>query len=76
MEGALLFFDILGLFAVLIPLWVLAPKVSAVDALTTFENGGGWVSIPAACVVGILTPAGAFIGSVADATAKHVHSAD
>ena len=61
-EGVLLVFDVLGFFAVLIPLWVLAPKVSVSAVFTTFENGGDWSSVGAACVIGILTPAGAFIG--------------
>jgi len=47
-EGALLIFDIIGFFAVLIPLWVLAPKVSGHDIFASFFNGGEWSSIGAA----------------------------
>lgn len=62
-EGAILLFDILGFFAVLIPLWVLAPKVSASVVFTSFLNGGEWSSVGAATIVGVLAPAGAFIGA-------------
>lgn len=51
-EGALLLFDVLAFFAVLIPLWVLAPMVSAKDVFTTFLNGGEWSTVGAA--VGVL----------------------
>jgi len=50
-EGFLLFFDIIGFFCVLIPLWVLAPMVSASDVFTSFLNGGEWSSVGAACLV-------------------------
>ncbi|KAK5702006.1 hypothetical protein LTR97_004824 [Elasticomyces elasticus] len=62
-EGGLLIFDIIGFFAVLIPLWVLAPKISAHDIFASFFNGGEWSSTGAAVIVGILAPAGAFIGA-------------
>jgi choline transport protein len=47
-EGGLLVFDILAFFAVLIPLWVLAPKASAHDIFTVFFNGGEWSTTGAA----------------------------
>ena len=53
----------MGFFAILIPLWVLAPKASATAVFTDFENYGGWSSIGAACVIGQLAAAGAFIGA-------------
>lgn len=66
-ENIILIFDVVGFFAVLIPLWAVAPKVSAHDIFLSFYNGGEWPSVGAACIVGILAPAGAFIG--ADAAA-------
>jgi len=62
-EGVILFFNIIGFFAVCIPLWVLAPKASSTEVWTSFTNGGDWASAGAACIVGLLTPAGAFIGA-------------
>ncbi|KAK3715111.1 hypothetical protein LTR37_007321 [Vermiconidia calcicola] len=63
LEGVLLFFLVIGFFAVMIPLWVLAPKVSAREVFTTFENFGEWPTIGTACIVGVLASAGAFIGA-------------
>lgn len=62
-EGVILFFHIFGFFAILIPLWILAPKASASEALGSFADYGGWSSIGAACIVGQLASAGAFIGA-------------
>lgn len=63
-EGVVLFCHLLGFFAVMIPLWVLAPKVSLdlVFGAPGFENFGGWSSIGAACVVGQLAASSAFVG--------------
>jgi choline transport protein len=63
LEGALLVFDLVGAFAVLTPLWAVAPKVSAHEVFTSFLNGGEWSSVGAATIIGVLTPAGAFIGA-------------
>ncbi|CAD0049314.1 unnamed protein product [Aureobasidium pullulans] len=40
LEATILFLHIFGFFAVLIPLWVIAPKVSAKEAFTSFANTG------------------------------------
>ena len=48
---------------VLIPLWVLAPKVPAREVFTSFENFGGWPTMGAACLVGQLAASSAFIGA-------------
>lgn len=62
-EGVILFFNIIGFFAVCIPLWVLAPKAPSSEVWGKFYNGGGWSSTGVAAVVGILAPSGAFIGA-------------
>ncbi|KAK5123914.1 hypothetical protein LTR85_002111 [Meristemomyces frigidus] len=62
-EGFLLFFDVIGFLAVLVPLWVLAPKVSANTIFTQFFNGGEWPTTGGSVIIGILAPAGAFIGA-------------
>lgn len=56
-----------GFLVVVIPLWVLAPKVPTHEIFTSFFNGGEWPTIGSAVIVGVLSPAGAFIG--ADAAA-------
>ena len=68
-EGIVLVFHIIGFFATMIPLWVLAPKVpsSQVWGPEAFANYGGWSSIGAACVVGQLAASVSMIG--ADAAA-------
>ncbi|KAF2715999.1 GABA-specific permease [Polychaeton citri CBS 116435] len=62
-EGVILFFHILGFFAILIPLWTLAPMSKPSEVFGTFDNFGGWSSVGAACIVGQLASAGAFIGA-------------
>ena len=61
-EGVILFVHVLGFFAILIPLWILAPKASASEVFGSFSNYGGWSSVGTACMVGQLASAGAFIG--------------
>jgi hypothetical protein len=63
-EGIVLFAHLLGFFCVMIPLWVLAPKVplSQVFGAPGFADNGGWGSIGAACVVGQLAASSAFVG--------------
>lgn len=62
LEATILFLHIFGFFAVLIPLWVIAPKVSAKEAFTSFANTGGWSSVGAAVVIGQLTAVGSLGG--------------
>lgn len=61
-ENVVLGFHVVGFFAILIPLWVLAPKASTNDVFTEFSNYGGWSSVGASCLVGQLAASGAFIG--------------
>lgn len=62
-------FHFVGFFAVLVPLWVLAPKVdsSLVFGSAGFENWGGWPSMGAAVVVGQIAAGASLVG--ADAAA-------
>ena len=39
-EGIILLFNILGFFAVCIPLWVLSPKAPTHEVWFSFNNGG------------------------------------
>ena len=63
-EGIVLFAHLLGFFCVMIPLWVLAPKVPLREVFGApgFADFGGWGSIGAACVVGQLAASSAFVG--------------
>lgn len=63
MEAILLLIHIAGFFAILIPLWTLAPRANAKDVFTTFHNGGGWNSEGTSALVGILTAVISLTGS-------------
>ena len=56
-EGTVLILHILGFFAIIIPLWILAPRAPAHAVFTQFQSNG-WNSNGLACLVGILTPDG------------------
>ena len=62
-EKMVLAFHLLGFFAVLIPLWVLAPKSSASEVFTEFTNLGGWSTTGLAFMVGLLSPVYTLIGA-------------
>ena len=62
-EKMVLIFHLLGFFAVLIPLWVLAPKSSALEVFTEFTDLGGWSSTGLAFMVGLLSPVYTLIGA-------------
>ncbi|KFY48511.1 hypothetical protein V495_01268 [Pseudogymnoascus sp. VKM F-4514 (FW-929)] len=61
-EGIVLILHICGFFAILIPLWVLAPRSEASAVFGQFENGGEWSSIGLSVLVGMLSPVFSFIG--------------
>jgi len=61
-EGTVLILHILGFFAIIIPLWVLAPRSDAKAVFTEF-NPGGWSSTGLAGLVGILGPTVSLLGS-------------
>jgi len=62
-EGMVLIVHLLGFFAVLVPLWVLAPRSSPKDVFTGFSNFGGWSSTGLAFMVGLLAPVYTLIGA-------------
>jgi len=61
-EGLVLVLHVCGFFAILIPLWVFAPKNTSMDVWTNFSNDGGWNSIGTACLVGLTSSIYALIG--------------
>ena len=63
LESILLVFYVLGFFAVLIPLVVLAPHGTARDVFATFMNNGGWSSQGLSFFVGLYGNAFAFLGT-------------
>ncbi|KAK5175583.1 uncharacterized protein LTR77_000722 [Saxophila tyrrhenica] len=63
LEGLILCLHIFGFFAIIIPLWAMAPKAPVSDVFGSFSNFGGWPSIGVACIVGQIAATGAFVGS-------------
>jgi choline transport protein len=62
-EGLVLILHVVGFFAVLIPLWIFAPRADPTEIFTTFSDGGNWGSVGLSCLVGILGPVVTLIGS-------------
>jgi len=62
-EGLVLILHIIGFFAVLIPLWVLAPLNSTEVVFTEFVNVGGWSSTGLSVMVGMLTTVYGMLGA-------------
>lgn len=61
-EGVVLVLHIFGFIAILVPLWVLAPLLSAHDVFLIFNDGGNWRSTGLAVLIGILSPQLSLIG--------------
>ncbi|RMZ87610.1 hypothetical protein DV736_g5158, partial [Chaetothyriales sp. CBS 134916] len=61
-EGSILVLHIVGFFAIIIPLWVLAPRNSAKMVFTEFQNLGGWSSQGLSFMVGLLSPIYTLLG--------------
>lgn len=61
-EGLLLVLHVLGMIAIFITLWTLAPTADAKTVWTQFTNGGGWNSDGTATMVGLLSPIISSIG--------------
>ncbi|KAL8824834.1 MAG: hypothetical protein Q9191_004789 [Dirinaria sp. TL-2023a] len=61
-EGLILIIHIVGLFAIVIPLWVLAPRNTAKVVFTEFTNGGGWSSKGTSVMVGLSTSIVSMLG--------------
>ncbi|KAI4237844.1 MAG: hypothetical protein LQ349_001539 [Xanthoria aureola] len=61
-EGFILLLHIIGLFAIVIPLWVLAPRNTPSVALFRFNNGGNWPTMGVAYMVGLLTALSSMMG--------------
>ncbi|QKX54036.1 uncharacterized protein TRUGW13939_01119 [Talaromyces rugulosus] len=61
-EGVILIIHVFGFFAVLIPLWVLAPIQSPSRVFLHIEDRGGWGNDGLSCLIGLVAPIYALIG--------------
>ncbi|GAB7331951.1 hypothetical protein MBLNU13_g03867t1 [Cladosporium sp. NU13] len=62
-EGLVLILHVGGFFAILIPLWVFAPRTPSADVWVNFSVASGWPSVGLSCLVGLTGPVYALIGS-------------
>ncbi|QIX02550.1 hypothetical protein AMS68_008067 [Peltaster fructicola] len=62
-EGLMLIIHIFGFFAILIPVWILAPRQDASDVFTSFINSSGWPTQGLSCLVGIIGPLYSLLGA-------------
>ncbi|KAL8913024.1 MAG: hypothetical protein Q9171_002092 [Xanthocarpia ochracea] len=60
-EIPILILHVLGLFAIIIPLLVMAPKNDARTALLTVTNSGGWHTTGTSFMIGLLTALGSMM---------------
>jgi choline transport protein len=61
-EGIILIIHVFGFFAILIPLWVLAPRAPVSQVFGSIEDRGGWGNSGLSCLVGLVGPIFALIG--------------
>ncbi|KAJ9613052.1 hypothetical protein H2200_002993 [Cladophialophora chaetospira] len=61
-EAMVLFLHFCGLFAIIIPLWVLGPRSPAHETLLDFSNNGGWSSTGLSAMIGLTTPLSVIVG--------------
>ena len=61
-ENLILILYVVGFFATIIPLWVLAPRNSAKSVFLEFNNGGNWSSTGTSVMIGLLGPVTSMLG--------------
>ncbi|KAF2203201.1 amino acid transporter [Delitschia confertaspora ATCC 74209] len=61
-EGMIVILHIVGFFAILIPLWVMADRASAKDVFTKFEDNMAWGNMGLAVLVGLVGASSSFVG--------------
>lgn len=57
-----LILHITGFFAIVIPLWVMAPRGRAEVVLLEFSNFGGWPTTGLSAMIGLLAPMAVLVG--------------
>ncbi|KAL8819984.1 MAG: hypothetical protein Q9223_001689 [Gallowayella weberi] len=62
-EILMLIMHFVGFFAIIIPLWVLAPRTPARTVFTEFQNNGGWPNLGLSVLIGLTGPLYSMIAS-------------
>lgn len=57
-----LILHISGFFAIVIPLWIMAPRGRAEIVLLEFSNFGGWPTTGLSAMIGLLAPMAVLVG--------------
>lgn len=60
-EAIVLVLHVLGVFVIVVPLWVLAPHGNVHDTIFDFTNSGGWHNDGLAVVIGMVPMIGMLI---------------
>jgi choline transport protein len=66
-EGTILVLHVFGFFAVLVTMWVLAPRSPASEVFTRFQDNAGWGTIGLSVLLGQLAPVFSLLGGDGDA---------
>jgi choline transport protein len=74
-EGTVLILHVLGFFAIMVPLWILAPRSTGKEVFGTFQNNG-WPSLGLSVLVGMISPTVSLIGSDAATHMSEVGETD
>ncbi|KAI7278009.1 amino acid transporter-like protein [Hortaea werneckii] len=61
-ETVMLVLHVLGVFAICILLWIMAPKSSASETIVKFTSNGGWQDLGLASTIGVVPMIGMLIG--------------
>ncbi|KAK5170961.1 uncharacterized protein LTR77_004105 [Saxophila tyrrhenica] len=61
-EVLVLVLHVLGVFVVIIPLWVMAPRGNAHDTIFNFTDNGGWGNVGLSSTIGMIPMIGMLIG--------------
>ena len=61
-EGALLILHLAGLFAIIIPLWIMSPRGNVHDTLLKFTTTAGWSDVSIASLIGMVSVIAILVG--------------
>jgi hypothetical protein len=53
---------LMGFFAIIIPLWIMAPRASGDIVLLEFTNSGSWSSTGLSAMIGLIAPMAVLVG--------------